>query len=54
MKKDPPGQIVPRAMRCDFGFMCPNDAVRLIRYDTNNYENDKYAYACQEHLKHEV
>ncbi len=29
-------------------------AVRLIRYDTNNYENDKYAFACEEHLKHEV
>lgn len=29
-------------------------AVRIIRYDTNNYENDKYAPACQEHLKYEV
>lgn len=29
-------------------------AVKIIRYDTNNYENDKFAPVCKEHLKHEV
>ena len=40
--------------KCQFVF-CKNEAVRVICYDSNPYENDKHAWACEECAKkHEV
>lgn len=48
------GQIVPRHYMCDFE-NCTENGVRIICWDSNNYENDKYAWACEKHAaKYEV
>jgi hypothetical protein len=41
---------------CDFcsnHTMTPPKGVKYIRYSHNNYENDKYAWACKKHLSME-
>lgn len=39
---------------CQFCGLVSKRAVRLICYDSNPYENDKYAWACEEHIAYDA